>query len=164
MRCRGVIFPQSLYVLQAKMDLKTVKVWNSFEWFKIPYTRMTSTSIFTCREWLSFDSWFNFSRRLIGFWPTYQNDVSWITSIILSLLSLCGLGLTEPISLKHFWICISYISSILSIVAEENPCNSNNGGCEHYCHYEDRSLRCSCAVGFALQNDRRSCKGENYLE
>lgn len=51
------------------------------------------------------------------------------------------------------FLCCTFIFS------EENPCSTENGGCDHYCHFENRSLRCSCAAGFVLQSDQKSCKG-----
>lgn len=38
-------------------------------------------------------------------------------------------------------------------------CAVNNGGCDSTCHDSVTGVRCSCPVGFTLQPDRKTCKG-----
>lgn len=39
-------------------------------------------------------------------------------------------------------------------------CAVNNGGCDSKCHDAATGVHCSCPVGFMLQPDRKTCKGE----
>lgn len=36
----------------------------------------------------------------------------------------------------------------------------NNGGCDRTCKDTATGVRCSCPVGFTLQPDGKTCKGE----
>uniref|UniRef100_A0A8C6STJ3 Vitamin K-dependent protein C n=1 Tax=Neogobius melanostomus TaxID=47308 RepID=A0A8C6STJ3_9GOBI len=37
-------------------------------------------------------------------------------------------------------------------------CENQNGGCEHFCEAENGTVRCSCADGYSLASDLRSCR------
>uniref|UniRef100_A0A6Q2YVS9 Signal peptide, CUB domain, EGF-like 2 n=1 Tax=Esox lucius TaxID=8010 RepID=A0A6Q2YVS9_ESOLU len=39
-------------------------------------------------------------------------------------------------------------------------CNHGNGGCQHSCEDTDQGPICSCPVGFTLQADGKTCKGQ----
>ena len=41
-----------------------------------------------------------------------------------------------------------------------NECNTNNGGCEHFCTNSIGSYDCSCRVGYDLAFDFHGCDGE----
>ncbi|GFY67952.1 multiple epidermal growth factor-like domains protein 6 [Trichonephila inaurata madagascariensis] len=43
----------------------------------------------------------------------------------------------------------------------QDPCSQDNGGCDHYCHAHQGAVNCTCAPGFVLQKDGRSCREEN---
>ncbi|XP_075281223.1 coagulation factor X [Opisthocomus hoazin] len=38
-----------------------------------------------------------------------------------------------------------------------NACKVNNGNCEQFCKAEDEGVVCSCAAGYALGNDSKTC-------
>ncbi|XP_025952784.2 coagulation factor X-like isoform X2 [Dromaius novaehollandiae] len=38
-----------------------------------------------------------------------------------------------------------------------NACNVNNGNCEQFCKAEHEGVVCSCAAGYALGNDNKTC-------
>ncbi|XP_074671348.1 coagulation factor X-like [Strix aluco] len=38
-----------------------------------------------------------------------------------------------------------------------NACKVNNGNCEQFCKTEDKEVICSCAAGYALGNDNKTC-------
>lgn len=42
-------------------------------------------------------------------------------------------------------------------------CAVNNGGCDSTCHDSVTGVRCSCPVGFTLQPDRKTCKGNERI-
>ncbi|GIY21961.1 multiple epidermal growth factor-like domains protein 6 [Caerostris darwini] len=42
----------------------------------------------------------------------------------------------------------------------KDPCRVDNGGCDHYCHFQQGVLNCTCSSGFELQKDGHTCKGE----
>lgn len=50
-------------------------------------------------------------------------------------------------------------NAVFIFIPEENLCLKGNGGCHHYCHYQNKSVTCSCAAGFALHADGRTCEG-----
>lgn len=39
-------------------------------------------------------------------------------------------------------------------------CAVNNGGCDRTCRDTATGVRCSCPVGFTLQPDGKTCKGQ----
>ena len=41
-----------------------------------------------------------------------------------------------------------------------NECTSENGGCVHACNNTEGSFVCSCDLGYELDTDGLSCKGE----
>lgn len=41
-------------------------------------------------------------------------------------------------------------------------CAVNNGGCDRTCKDTSTGVHCSCPVGFTLQFDGKTCKGEFY--
>lgn len=46
--------------------------------------------------------------------------------------------------------------------ADEDECQNSNGGCQEKCVNTVGSYICSCREGFALQNDKHSCKEVNH--
>lgn len=50
------------------------------------------------------------------------------------------------------------LSVSLSFCAE--TCAVNNGGCDRTCKDTATGVRCSCPVGFTLQPDGKTCKGQ----
>ena len=43
-----------------------------------------------------------------------------------------------------------------------NECNTNNGGCDHYCNNTVGSYYCSCMNNYILEHDNHICTGKNY--
>jgi len=41
-----------------------------------------------------------------------------------------------------------------------NECDTNNGGCDHYCTNTIGSFECSCYPGYTLAGDGHACLGE----
>lgn len=44
-------------------------------------------------------------------------------------------------------------------VTDIDECQSNNGGCDHFCKNTVGSFDCSCRKGFKLLTDEKSCQG-----
>ncbi|KTF93720.1 hypothetical protein cypCar_00039326 [Cyprinus carpio] len=40
-------------------------------------------------------------------------------------------------------------------------CESENGGCDHFCRVERNNIVCSCAKGYELANDGKSCQSQD---
>ncbi|XP_052401692.1 coagulation factor X [Carassius gibelio] len=40
-------------------------------------------------------------------------------------------------------------------------CESKNGGCDHFCSVEEKNVVCSCATGYELANNRKSCQSQD---
>lgn len=51
-------------------------------------------------------------------------------------------------------------SICVCISADRNECQTNNGGCSHYCSDLKLGFNCSCAAGYSLKMDKRTCEGE----
>lgn len=48
----------------------------------------------------------------------------------------------------------------MSCVVISETCAVNNGGCDCTCKDTSTGVRCSCPVGFTLQPDGKTCKGQ----
>lgn len=48
--------------------------------------------------------------------------------------------------------------SLRAVISE--TCAVNNGGCDCTCKDTSTGVRCSCPVGFTLQPDGKTCKGQ----
>lgn len=46
---------------------------------------------------------------------------------------------------------------VLETLTVPDTCLLENGGCDHYCDEGWRGLNCSCADGYSLDVDGRSC-------
>ena len=44
-----------------------------------------------------------------------------------------------------------------------NPCGKDNGGCAHNCVRHGSQYNCTCATGYKLESDLRSCTGKVSL-
>ena len=44
-----------------------------------------------------------------------------------------------------------------------NECDTRNGGCDQICVNKMGSHQCACMAGFEIQDDKRTCQGENLL-
>ncbi|XP_058634053.1 coagulation factor X [Onychostoma macrolepis] len=40
-------------------------------------------------------------------------------------------------------------------------CESENGGCDHFCRVEKNNVACSCAKGYELANNEKSCQSQD---
>lgn len=52
------------------------------------------------------------------------------------------------------------VSPSLSLFHSAETCAVNNGGCDRTCKDTATGVRCSCPVGFTLQPDGKTCKGQ----
>ncbi|GIY21959.1 hypothetical protein CDAR_399571 [Caerostris darwini] len=59
-----------------------------------------------------------------------------------------------------FGVLLQYIGCDMG----KDPCRVDNGGCDHYCHFQQGELNCTCSSGFELQKDGHTCKEENPCE
>lgn len=63
-------------------------------------------------------------------------------------------------------ICSCFVINQLEVLTETlavfNSCLLENGGCEHFCDEDEEGqrLNCSCADGYRLDSDGRSCMTE----
>ena len=77
-------------------------------------------------------------------------------SVSLVSFSCCfrsrGHVLTPPSSLSFFFP--------ISVPPSVETCAVNNGGCDRTCKDTATGVRCSCPVGFTLQPDGKTCKGQ----
>lgn len=66
-------------------------------------------------------------------------------------------------SLKVFWkrvfpLCnprLHSVSYVIAVIPE--LCENKNGGCEHFCNVAGGNVQCSCADGYFLEQDDKSC-------
>lgn len=56
-----------------------------------------------------------------------------------------------------------YQGSSCEIVIPE-LCETQNGGCQHFCEVERGSVRCSCADGYTLGSDEQSCESTDSFK
>ena len=47
--------------------------------------------------------------------------------------------------------------SALFLVVIPELCENQNGGCQHYCKVKRGNVECSCADGYVLDSDDKSC-------
>lgn len=45
-----------------------------------------------------------------------------------------------------------------------DPCQLDNGGCQHRCEVSDGQARCSCPEGMRLSDDQRTCTDEDECQ
>ena len=45
------------------------------------------------------------------------------------------------------------------MVTDIDECSEDNGGCDQLCTNEQGSYTCSCALGYQLEPDNRTCLG-----
>ena len=61
----------------------------------------------------------------------------------------------EYLLLLYFDACkIDY-----KLLADDNPCLINNGGCNQTCINTPGSYECTCNDGYVLSRDKHNCKG-----
>ena len=48
----------------------------------------------------------------------------------------------------------------VAMVIDIDECSENNGDCDQFCTNEEGSYRCSCALGYQLKPDNKSCLGQ----
>lgn len=60
--------------------------------------------------------------------------------------------------LKIFYLFTEVFKIIIGFT-DIDECQSNNGGCDHFCKNTVGSFDCSCRKGFKLLTDERSCQG-----
>lgn len=53
------------------------------------------------------------------------------------------------------------LSISVSPLPSPETCAVNNGGCDRTCKDTATGVRCSCPVGFTLQPDGKTCKGQH---
>lgn len=61
-----------------------------------------------------------------------------------------------PLSLVFFSFLLKKLLLFVSAVIPE-LCENKNGGCEHFCNVVRGSIQCSCANGYFLASDDKSC-------
>lgn len=52
-------------------------------------------------------------------------------------------------------LCLHSALYVFAVIPE--LCENKNGGCEHFCHVVQGNIRCSCADGYFLASDDKSC-------
>ena len=50
---------------------------------------------------------------------------------------------------------------VLYCISDQDECGSNNGNCEQVCRNRAGSFICDCFSGFVLNDDKKTCSGEN---
>lgn len=58
------------------------------------------------------------------------------------------------------WWLLSKDTEHLYLFPSSETCAVNNGGCDRTCKDTATGVRCSCPVGFTLQPDGKTCKGQ----
>ncbi|XP_074003749.1 coagulation factor X-like [Numenius arquata] len=54
-----------------------------------------------------------------------------------------------------FPVVLLFLQLVQTVIP--NACKVNNGNCEQFCKAEDDQVVCSCAAGYALGNDNKTC-------
>ena len=75
-----------------------------------------------------------------------------------------------------FWLCNMKLSSYIEFQPNESICwntvyciqtadckSASGSRCQHHCISVRKTSRCSCAIGFTLNDDRRSCDTGQYI-
>lgn len=80
--------------------------------------------------------------------------------IVHSLLQKAGELCTQiSFSFLYFALVFYFVNLILGF----NPCEKNNGGCQHLCivtkvsESDNIGFRCACHIGYALMADLKTC-------
>ena len=74
---------------------------------------------------------------------------SWaLVLMVTNILAMVSMPLLNT-NLTHSICCIDI-----------NECNTNNGGCEHFCTNTIGSYDCTCRVGYDLATDFHGCDGK----
>lgn len=55
----------------------------------------------------------------------------------------------------HFFLTNTVVLCLSAVIPQ--LCENENGGCEHFCHVVRGSIQCSCADGYFLASDDKSC-------
>lgn len=55
-------------------------------------------------------------------------------------------------------------AATLCSATADNPCETNNGGCDHFCTYNFNEAVCSCREGFKLEDDGKTCANIDECE
>ena len=50
----------------------------------------------------------------------------------------------------------------VSLLADINECDTDNGGCEQGCVNQDGSFHCNCSDGYILSNNKLNCTCEYH--
>ena len=58
---------------------------------------------------------------------------------------------------------VSLACGIVRVVADDDECEINNGGCTQTCNNTDGSFQCSCGTGYTLAADSLGCDGNNCV-
>lgn len=61
---------------------------------------------------------------------------------------------------EHHWGGVRWFAFSDVFVVISETCAVNNGGCDCTCKDTSTGVRCSCPVGFTLQPDGKTCKGQ----
>lgn len=78
-----------------------------------------------------------------------------------SLPCLLKLSVFVFVQLMSDWVisCLRCDFCILAVIPE--LCENKNGGCEHFCNVDGGNVRCSCADGYFLASDDKSCMSDS---
>ncbi|XP_017557329.1 coagulation factor X [Pygocentrus nattereri] len=62
---------------------------------------------------------------------------------------------------KYVCFCPELFQGYNCEIAIPQLCEVKNGGCEHFCNVVRSSVKCSCAKGYKLAADEKSCKSDD---
>lgn len=61
---------------------------------------------------------------------------------------------------KIFPDVLKYIKQCVVVAAIPMLCESENGGCDHFCSVKKENVVCSCAEGYRLTSNGKSCQSD----
>uniref|UniRef100_A0A669CBZ7 Coagulation factor X n=1 Tax=Oreochromis niloticus TaxID=8128 RepID=A0A669CBZ7_ORENI len=63
----------------------------------------------------------------------------------------------KTVDAKHNYRGVQNPNSVCVFAVLPQLCKNKNGGCEHFCNVIQGSVQCSCADGYFLASDKKSC-------
>ena len=131
-------------------------------------TKSAKTS-WSQKGWWNKQQNYNFNQFWHGkFWCS-QNAMNQPKSTV-ELGYMCPRGLTGPpaihwntVSGNEAHMQVSKRLSFVCSITDEDECEMDNFGCEHFCYNTIGSAHCGCEEGYRLHDNNKNCTGRQFL-
>lgn len=95
---------------------------------------------------------------ILTFHSDYSNEEHY-SGFIAHYAAIGKLHFTCQLFILRSWTS-NHIHSHFLYYIDEDECNDQNGGCDHYCHNYIGGYYCSCKAGYRKQTDGKSCNSK----